>query len=490
MLADLGVLNPLFSRVFQDPKNGLPYDITRAGCLALASLGAISWNAWRMAFPTIGGKSNHGYGVSSEYANFADFRDHIFEEAVNFSNFDFGANAVFENAEFKRGVNFSRSKFGEDASFELVKFFGEARFQNVRFEDGARFTCAKFDHLAFFSHAQFGGCIDFTGAKFSGQTNFDKVLFGKKLIFDQSIFDCGHVDFSGASWEDFFSPYPSEEVEDIKLWAMRRGLHPGKINSASFGGTQFNGTANFSGFEFVGETRFSKSSTVGTLLWTERDVDGHWKLDVDGCIKKTSFELKLGIPLVFGAPPIFHNCKFNQDISFDGAEFPRATGFESSIRAYRTLKLAFAQQQAAREEQLFFRLEMAEEAKHASWRQRYLYKAYYFLSDYGFSLWRPLALLLLVCFISASLYGKFANLTLCLPTQGACSISRAWAEFSLLQALPLPGLDKLSESSRVELFANSDVGLGVTFITLFHKALSLLALFLTGLALRNLFKMK
>ena len=491
MPVDLQTLNPLYRDVFDHPQNGSPDDISKAGCVALAERGVVAWNAWRKDFPTEGGKINYGYGVTSEYANFANFRNHTFESPIDFSHFDFGPHAVFENTKFKRSARFNQSKFGEDANFELAEFQAEAIFQNTRFENSITFTCAKFRSLAFFRYAQLGGEADFAGVTFSGQTNFDKVLFGHALIFDHAIFDHHSVSFTAGNWEEFLAVYSTEEGASIKLWAEKQNIHPGKMCCASFGGAKFKGTVDFSGIEFSGRTQFTKSSGTITKSWPERDDAGRRKPAGNGRVKKlTFFKTEKGVPLIFGSPPIFHNCKFNQDISFDGVEFPKATGFEGSIRAYRTLKLALSQQQAVREEQLFFQLEIAEETKHASWRQRGWYEAYRLLSNYGFSIWRPLAMLFIAWLLFAATYGSLANLTICLPFQTGCSISNAWLEFSLLQALPLPGMDKLGAELHKKLFVQDAASIWVTMTILFHKTISLLALLLTGLALRNLFKMK
>jgi hypothetical protein len=89
------------------------------------------------------------------------------------------------------------------------------------------------------------------------------------------------------------------------------------------------------------------------------------------------------------------------------------------------------------------------------------------------------------------IYGGLSYLNNCLPDPARCSFSTAWIEFSLTQALPLPGLDKLSENLRGKLFpADGLISIGVTFFVILHKVITLLALFLMGLALRNLFKLK
>ncbi|MDI9334027.1 MAG: hypothetical protein QM533_06590 [Cytophagales bacterium] len=133
----------------------------------------------------------------------------------------------------------------------------------------------------------------------------------------------------------------------------------------------------------------------------------------------------------------------------------------------------------------------AEEAKAAPWFKRPLYGAYWAFSDYGDSIARPFILLFVTWIVCAAIYGSSAGLSACLPFQNACSIDSTWAEFSLVQSLPLPGLDKLSETLRQKLFPPDRlIGVGVTLAVILHKAILLLTLFLGGLALRNLFKLK
>ena len=492
-LVNQGTLDPQYQHVFDNQKNGSPGNIRRSGCLALAQLGAESWNAWRRDFPTLGGKYHHGYGVTSEYANFADFRNYVFNECIDFSNFNFGSNADFENAEFKKNANFDRAKFGEGANFDLVKFQNGVRFQNSKFEDGASFRCVKFINLAFFSHAQFGGKVDFTGASFSGQASLDKVIFGSELIFNHLNFDCPIVQFMGTSWEKFFSVYPPEQIDQIKLWATKRDLHPGKISCASFRGTKFTGTADFSGNEFVGRTIFSRSYDSVRICWHERGEDNEL-IVVNGKAKElASFSKEPGIPLIFGSPPVFHNCKFNQDVSFDGVIFPAATGHETSTRAYRTLKLAFAHMQAMREEQRFFRLEMAEERYSVKGPTRWMHSMYAFLGDYGFSVRRPFLFFLATLLFALSAYGLLAEYSFCIPFLSNCTLSKEWFEFGLINFFPLPGLDGYADRVRGSLFPlhlKPVTEVLVIAVIIVQKSFSLLAFFLIDLALRNLFKMK
>ncbi|NDP40805.1 MAG: hypothetical protein GZ093_19095 [Rhodoferax sp.] len=95
MPSDIAPLDPSYRTIFENPRNGSPQNISKDGCVALARMGAASWNAWRSDFPTLGGVSNHGVAVPPKYGNFANFRDHIFEDFADFSHFNFGAKCYF-----------------------------------------------------------------------------------------------------------------------------------------------------------------------------------------------------------------------------------------------------------------------------------------------------------------------------------------------------------------------------------------------------------
>ncbi|MEQ1814802.1 MAG: hypothetical protein ABL860_10205 [Candidatus Nitrotoga sp.] len=161
-----------------------------------------------------------------------------------------------------------------------------------------------------------------------------------------------------------------------------------------------------------------------------------------------------------------------------------------AARAYRTLKLAFAQQHAIREEQKFFRLEMQAETGIATGNKKRLYQLYEKISDYGFSLMRPLKYWLYCLAGFTLIYGL---LTGTYGWNGNISWERTmqWMHYALLNAVPLPGFDKTLDVLRSELFSKAAIiQFLVTMLEILHKTVSLVAFFLIGLALRNLFKMK
>lgn len=270
---------------------------------------------------------------------------------------------------------------------------------------------------------------DFRGHDFRDDwLHFSGFVFGDFAAFKDAKFG-GWGDFKGAQFGE---------------WADFEGAKFGK--AANFWGAKFGGLADFNGAQFDGMTNFSH--------------------------------------VTFDQAPRFHGCELHQDTTFDGATFPPDTpkgaeGDEAAARAYRTLKLAFSKQQANHEEQRFFRLEMAEETKRASGTRRFLFRLYKWLSGYGFSLKRPLGLFVVSWLVFAGVCADYSKALDWLSFDWAALLN--CLSYSLAQALPLPGLDKLSS----EAFKDVPV-----VLLILHKVVSFTALFLGGLALRNLFKLK
>lgn len=479
-----------YAHIFLNEENGTPDDISKRGCVALARRGAEVWNAWRKDFPVQGGRLNAGYGVISRFRNGANFENIEFDRPVDFSRFDFGADANFEGVRFLKDVKFSMAKFGERARFSWSKFSSDAVFDACLFEHDANFTCADFKALAYFSYSRFGDEVDFSGAKFGAQTTFRNIVFGKKLCFEFAQFSGWPADFVAGSRDEFVGVFDVDEAANIEKWVSERGLSYGCIRDGAFSGANFAQGVDFSGINFEGKTRFSKTLVQGTSLLFEHDQNGQIVFEGDRAKILEKFEKTRDQPTVFGSPPIFHGCKFGQDTSFDGSKFPSPSGFEGSIRAYRTLKLLCSQQQAVKEEQKFFRLEMAEEELASKFPVRCLHWIYRVTSDYGFSVWRPLTFYVAISLLFSSLYGYFAGFEFCFFTNIECSVDDDWIEFSLLNSVPLPGVEKYSENLRSSVFSQGQGSLGITVLTILHKIFALLSLFLCGLALRNTFKMK
>ena len=392
-----------------------PATIDKKGCELLARAGKVVWNAWREAHPV---RSNEE--LVDDFENIADFSgedfrndpidfsDFVFGDSANFAGAQFGDLARFEGAQFGNGADFQYAQFGDRANFEgaqfgcnarllFLKFGAFANFKDAMFDDFTSFAYSVFHNHTTFKNTQFGGSVCFVCAKFGKWTVFQGTQFGWEALFDGVKIDEG-ADFSGTDWAMAFY---GNQTDKRKTWAEQRGLAPNRFKRISFQGATFQGRVNFSNREFTDTADFSA---------LKKDVSPDDKVVI----------LPAGTPTTFAVAPLFHNATLHPDTSFDGAQFldvgkhrDRAgidrdrASIESAAHAYRTLKLAFSGQQATRQEQQFLRLEMAEEALLApsvrEWLRgqreydlppRFYYTIYRLLSDYGFSIWRPVVLLL------------------------------------------------------------------------------------------------
>jgi uncharacterized protein YjbI with pentapeptide repeats len=423
---------------FKNNVNGSASEISKVGCLALLKLskkiggdknGHLLWNAWRE-------KHQAPY----------DGRTKIYSNTVDFSDLNFATHGItdFVGFIFGNGTNFSKSKFS----------------QNFKFNGAIIGYQAKFDE------AIFQGDVEFSGS-----------MFGAGCSFARSIFN-GKVLFNGTHWEQLQWTYRSQK-ETVKSFAENAALNPSRFFDISFNGARFEDSVFFSGRNFQGKTSFCPSEVGGDKKVVE-----------------------------FKKVPIFHNCTFHQNTRFDEAKFPTPTGDPDNAKAYRTLKLAFSNQQSIREEQHFFALEMNEEAVEYGIKASQalghrialfafakngtvwlLHKIYKWSSNYGFSFWKPLFLLIVLVCLFAYIYALFSEQTsLCLTFDG--SQAKKWIQLSLLQSLPFPGFDELAKGALNELLGGKATPLVITVIIVFQKVAALLLLFLSGLALRNLFKLK
>ena len=479
--------------IFRDPENGTPDNISKAGCLALAlksnevggvGKGYVCWNAWRRAFPV----------PYSSVVNHTNFQESEFNEEMDFRLFEFGYAANFKKTIFRKKANFDHAKFGISTDFSFSFWADETSFKWTQWGDGIRFSYSYWCKHAWFIGSQWGsvgfnfstwkGAAIFTGAGWSDYVDFSGCKFHSLSI-------------EGAEWHYLNTRFYDFEnlFEQVKNFAKRIGSDPTTFELIIFSGSISLGEINFSNRKFKKATLFNELESTGDIC---RDETGLPLKDPTGNFYHFS-ELNYRHPVVFQLPPKFHGCELHQDTSFEGAEFPKATGTEEAARAYRTLKLAFNKQQAVREEQRFFKLETEEEAtdhlKKATsafktfritlglneFTRWLLYRSYAVFSDYGFSALRPLLLWVISLIFFAYAFGALKGLPICIGFN-SCEFQSEWLKTSLLQSLPLSGLEKL-EQLEVKTLA-----LAVALVI--HKAVSLLCFVLTGLALRNLFKLK
>jgi hypothetical protein len=460
--------------IFREPKNGAPDNISQEGCLALAQKGHEVWNEWRRVFPC---KPSSVFDLlyPQKKINKADFsnRDHG-GLLSNLQNFNFGDFAMFDNSTWENLSTFDNARFGDRCSFTDTKWGEHNSFKKTEWGFNCRFNNASWGDYSEFSGAKWGGACIFSNAKWGVHPVFFNTTFGARCSLSFCTWDQG-ASFDGAKFHGGIIFKGSTFEGTLRF--------PSAVNADTFpeidfSGCVFKGDVDFGGRKFLSKTNF------GPLLDRSPKVNGdRHDLEHQGVASHNS-------SVIFFKPPNFHGCELNQDTSFEGVVFPAPTGSEEAARAYRTLKLAFSKQQASREENRFFILEMDEEAKAARWLQKefpfigrkILFVIYKRLSNYGTSFWKPTVALLSIWLTFACVYTSY-DASLCFVFDKNCELQIGWLQYSLVQSLPLPGLDPSKSALNPE-------KLIPVALQVLHKSLSLGTLFLIGLALRNLFKLK
>jgi uncharacterized protein YjbI with pentapeptide repeats len=454
--------------------------------------------------------------TATKFGGPADLSGCNFGKHLSLENAHFSGEVIFINAIFGTSCRFSGTRFSEPAEFKGSTFGDDLQFSPAHDNAHISFNCLNHDRqiifqgISNFSGNDFRGGIDFGGCIFSGTTRLSTREFGTQAKFEQAEFhgavvfnnvQFGRIEFIDTTFhEDLTFEYTRFEDEakflrvvfcgslKFKGYAREKGSLP-SFHEIRFFGCWLAKGAVFRGHEFKTTALFGKTppgqgrdlKEVGRLLGirTKRHHAG-----------KNVF---LGIP-------DFHGCKFHQDTSFVGTEFEVPPGNDAA-RAFRTLKLAMEQLKSTHEEQKFFRLEMEADRTTLPGLRPWISKIYQITSDYGFSLWRPIACLILLSTIFGMAYGWLANTC---AADGECA-KTAWAadtgsaadrtsaviKYTLASVSPVPGLDKMQTELRAPLFGHHGwVPITALVLEILHKIVALVMAFLFALALRNLFKMK
>lgn len=275
---------------------------------------------------------------------FADFSHACIGPRTQFHAVAFGNHVRFTGARFGKMVDFREAKFGDGIDWRETQFDDHATFNGTQFGKATLFDGARFGDHATFSGAWFKELTGFTNAQFGGTTRFDGAFFEGMTSFAHAYFRA-NVNFAAGGTDPADSP-----------WGFRTDV----FRSMNFRNAIFGGDVSFTNRRFQQGVTFSGA--------------------------------------IFARIPDFHGADLHQDTDFQGASF-NVSGWRSdgeasrAERAYRTLKLAMAEQHASNEQARFFayELECRRQQRSAPLFSRLMAALYKYGSDYGRSMLRPLA---------------------------------------------------------------------------------------------------
>ncbi|RVU37963.1 hypothetical protein EOI86_01260 [Hwanghaeella grinnelliae] len=130
----------------------------------------------------------------------AAFSGATFKGDADFIGATFTGNAGFGGATFKGNAYFSGATFKGDADFIGATFTGNAGFGGATFKGNAYFIGATFTGNAGFGGATFTGDADFIGATFKGDADFIGATFTGNAGFGGATFE-GGAGFGGATFK-------------------------------------------------------------------------------------------------------------------------------------------------------------------------------------------------------------------------------------------------------------------------------------------------
>jgi hypothetical protein len=132
--------------------------------------------------------SDAAWFESATFSGRADFARAAFSGDAEFVSATFSGVADFESTTFSGTVDFQSATFSDAAWFKSATFSGTASFESVAFSGDADFESATFSGPANFESAAFSGRANFRSATLFGPANFESATFSSPAHFDSATF--------------------------------------------------------------------------------------------------------------------------------------------------------------------------------------------------------------------------------------------------------------------------------------------------------------
>ena len=326
--------------------------------------------------------------------------------------------------------------------FHCLLFHRPVHLKDYLFHDVVSFNECCFLKPVFITQSKFENEINFEGCQFFGRVNFDKAVFKKSVSFKDSLF----------LKKTSFSSTEFQEEADFTNTTFRAQI--------SFNHSKFEASTDFEGtnFRFAPPSFFKADIYENTIFpIADADVD-RWP--------KMQGEVSLD-----GTP-------------FAGMEPQKVMKTAGQKNSYGALRKYMNDAGRVDEEQFFHRREMAcKIALESHPINRWLTRAYGFISDYGHAVGRPLLGLV-------GLFFAFAILFYCSMPPLECSTQdwcRQWASVSLSFANTFPYLGVPQGILETVKWNDRPV---MIFLSGLQSLLALFLQFLIGLGLRSRFRLR
>lgn len=433
-----------------------------------------------------------------------------FPDGVNFAGAVFDDHALFPDTHLGGGgANFIEAQFDREAYFLGTIFEGETEFNRAKFTGIATFDAAEFHGLAAMADASFKEWLSLAGTVFHELATFERAHFHDDASFADTVFEDFAL-FKGAIFACTVFLYSAHF------------LAGGSFINTTFGGDVYFSPppdeADRSGpCHFPGVMIFRRTVFEGAVTFENATFD--YESDFVAIQAKSLFSLA---GVTFNGIPDFSQADFKQAPQLDQARFFKGTRMPTREHSldrlarsrgsddekmelparYRALKrLAIQSHDFAREldfhaEELMARRGLIDHPFGRGMGSYWFGVVYQVSSDFGRSLYRPLACWLIMLVLSAGAYfaARLVQPDRCSPLESAAylglrkglSIVNAETSEKLKQAYGcLYGYEASSLGGTATV---ARVPYVVETVTTAQVLLSAVFLFLFGLALRNRFR--
>ncbi len=341
-------------------------------------------------------------------------------------------------------TNFIQAKLNGSVDFGGVTFCEGAHFARAYIGGGAGFSDADFAKEAAFSDVSFDGFADFMNASFGRDCSFSHAKFQKRAYFDLAAFS----------------------------------------SFTSFDRAQFEMRADFLGTAFSDGAVFSDAVFAGSVWFAEAQFDGDPSFNNGAFMGKTSFE---NARFTSQVPEFFKREFYDGTIFTTDKKYWPKTNYHNAANfkiLYIRLAQVMAQLHKPDDEHFFRRQEMRCKRMLGNWVDWLFLSLYALVSDYGYSIGRPIAGLALTVMAGAVAFmlprarhaSDWAELFSFVPEMLGASLSSTLAFLGFLRRFH-PNFFE-SGPGWIETVSGTQTMLGVVF------------LFFLGLGLRNRFRLK
>ena len=295
-----------------------------------------------------------GDGIEIPVAGSVDLSKTHFSHTVVWEKCVFAAYARFTSTHFARSADFSSTHFARDAWFTSTHFAAYARFTSTHFARDAWFTSTHFARSADFSSTHFARSADFSSTHFADYARFTSTHFA-----DYARFTSTH--FAG---------------------------------SARFTSTHFARDAWFTSTHFADYARFTSTHFAGSARFSSTHFAAYAGFENGAFEARTDFEQARFAGRV---PSFFQRAMHDNTIFTTRRDLWPEVDHEDAATdkdAYRRLRQISAAQHNPENEHFFLRQEMAYDAVlKEDWLSRWIVRGFGIVSDYGYSVWRPVVAL-------------------------------------------------------------------------------------------------